>query len=79
MITITGYSVDPVANVVHVDYAYAVQDTVANEAIPRLNDATLSQAVPPLDASNWSDTDLCNALATALGQPQGSVVMATAS
>jgi hypothetical protein len=79
MITITGYSVDPVANVVHVDYTYNVQDTVANEPIPRINDASLSQTVPPLNVPNWSDTDLCDALATLLGQPQGSVVMATAS
>jgi negative regulator of sigma E activity len=76
MITITGYSVDPIANVVHVDYTYNVQDAVANEPIPRINDATLSQAVPPLNVPNWSDTDLCSALDAALGQPAGSCVMA---
>lgn len=79
MITITGYAVDPVANTVHVDYSYSILDTVENQPIPRLNDAVLSQTVPPLNAPNWSDTDLCDALATHLGQPQGSVEMATPS
>jgi hypothetical protein len=78
-ILITKYGVDPVANTVVVAYGYNIQDTVANQPIPRLNDAVLSQTVPPLDAPNWSDTDLCNALATFLGQPQGSVEMATPS
>jgi hypothetical protein len=78
-ILITRYVVDPVANTVQVDYSYTIQDTVANQPIPRIAQAALSQTVPPLNAPNWSDTDLCNTLATFLGQPQGSVEMATPS
>jgi hypothetical protein len=76
VITITSYAVDPVANTVDVRYGYSIDDTVLNQAIPRLSDITLSQAVPPLDATNWTDADLCSALDTALGQPAGSCVMA---
>lgn len=78
-IIITSYAVDPVANTVSTNYTYTVQDTVANQPIQRINDAVLSQTVPPLNTPSWSDTDLCNALATYLGQPQGSVEMATPS
>lgn len=77
VITITAYAVDPVANTVGVHYGYSIDDTVLNQAIPRLADITLSQSTPPLDAADWTDADLCSALDTALGQPAGTCVIAT--
>ena len=76
VITITSYAVDPVANTVAVNYGYSITDTVLGQPIPRLSDIVLSQAVPPLDAADWTDADLCSALDAALGQPAGSCVMA---
>ena len=76
IITITSYAVDPVGNTVDVRYQYSITDTVLNQAIPRLSDIVLSQTVPPLDAADWTDADLCSALDTALNQPAGTCVMA---
>jgi hypothetical protein len=77
VITITSYSVDPVANTVDARYTYDIEDTVLDQAIPRVSDITLSQTVPPLNAADWTDADLCSALDTALGQAAGTCVMAT--
>ena len=77
VITITSYSVNPIANTVAVQYGYSIADTVLNQAIPRVSDMTLSQAVAPLNAADWTDADLCSALDVALGQPAGTCVIAT--
>jgi hypothetical protein len=76
VITITSYAVDPVGNTVDVRYQYSIDDTVLNQAIPRLSEIVLSQTVPPLNVPDWSDADLCSALDVALNQTAGTCVMA---
>lgn len=76
MITIVSYSINQRNLAVYVDYEYEITDEVMGERILRRANATLSQKVVPLDAPDWSDADLCAALATAINQDPASVVMA---
>lgn len=77
MIEIVRYAIEQRTLDVHVEYEYTITDEVMNEEIVRRSSIVLSQTVAPLDAPDWGDGDLCAALATAINQPIGSVVMAS--
>lgn len=76
MITITSYQITPTGRTVAVEYAYTVLDEVAGVSIPRAGNEQLSELNAPLDRPDWTDDDLCAALATRLGRPASDIVMA---
>jgi hypothetical protein len=76
MITIVAYTTNPRTRLLQVEYEYAVVDTVANESIERRASVTIDETVPPLDKPDWTDEDLCVAVAQVLGVQGADVQMA---
>lgn len=76
MITIVSYTTNPRTRLLQVDYEYAIVDTIANESIERRSTVTVDETVPPLDKPDWTDLDLCVAVAQILGVTGGDVQMA---
>lgn len=76
MITITSYYITPTDRTVAVEYRYAIADDVQNVSITRYGNEQLSETNAPLDKPDWTDDDVCAALATRLGRPASDVVMA---
>lgn len=79
MITITNYYITPATQVVAVEYTYTIVDDIAGVTIPRTGNEQLSETNAPLDKPDWTDDDVCAALATRLGRPVSDVVMARPS
>ena len=75
-ITITSYYVTPAEDSVAVEYVYFIADAIAGSDIRRTGNEQLSQTNAPLDTPDWTDADLCAALATRLGVAASDVVMA---
>lgn len=76
MITITSYYITPTERTVAVEYGYIVRDEVQGVDLPRTGNEQLSETNAPLDKPDWTDDDLCAALATRLGVAASDVVMA---
>jgi hypothetical protein len=76
MITITSYYITPATQTVAVEYAYVIADDVQGVSVPRTGNEQLSETNAPLDKPDWTDDDLCAALATRLGRPASDVTMA---
>lgn len=75
-ITITSYHVTPTEDSVAVEYVYFIPDPIVGDEIKRTGNEQLSETNAPLDKPDWTDADLCAALATRLGVPASDVVMA---
>jgi len=75
-ITITSYNVTPTEDSVAVEYTYFIFDPIVDAEIKRTGNEQLSETNAPLDKPDWTDADLCAALATRLGVPASDVVMA---
>ena len=75
-ITITSYNVTPFEDSVAVEYVYFIADPIVGSEIKRTGNEQLSETNAPLDKPDWTDADLCSALATRLGVSASDVVMA---
>ncbi len=75
-ITITSYYITPTSHTVAVEYGYTIRDEVQGVDLPRTGNEQLSETNAPLDKPDWTDDDLCAALATRLGVAASDVVMA---
>lgn len=75
-ITITSYHVTPTEDTVAVEYVYFIADPIVGDEIKRTGNEQLSETNAPLDKPDWTDDDLCAALATRLGVESSDVVMA---